>query len=81
MSYDPSNPNCQACKAIQKCIERAKNLHTEVVKTFKNGGVVEAYTNIDKTTDDYRRIEKTAMSFAKEGKKVVITCQACLVVC
>ena len=73
LSYDPSNPNCQACKAIQKCIERAKNLHTEVVKTFKNGGVVEAYTNIDKTTDDYRRIEKTAMSFAKEGKKVVIT--------
>ena len=73
LSYDPNNPNCQACKAIQKCIERAKSLHKEVVKTFKNGGSVEAYANIDKTTDDYKRIEKAAKSFAREGKTVVIT--------
>ena len=73
LSYDSSNPNCQACKAVQKCIERAKSLHTEVVKTFKNGGLVEAYANIDKTTDDYKRIEKAAMEFARKGETVVIT--------
>lgn len=73
LSYNPNNPNCQACKAIQKCIERAKILHTEVVKTFKNGGSVEAYANIDKTTDDYKRIEKAAMEFARKGDIVVIT--------
>ena len=73
LAFNADNPNCQACKAIQKCMERAKSLHTEVVKTFKNGGVVEAYANIDKTTDDYKRIEKAAMGFARKGETVVIT--------
>jgi len=73
LSYDPKNPNCQACKAIQKCIDRAPLLAKVTVKEYKNGGKVEAYSIIDKTTDDYKRIEKAASKFAREGKVVVIT--------
>lgn len=73
LSYDPNNETCKACKAIGKCLERTNFLVKEIVKTYKNGGKVESYKIIDKTTEDYKRIEKVALEFAKNGKNVVIT--------
>ncbi len=54
-------------------MERAQKLTKETVKEYKNGGKLETYAIIDKSTDDYKRIEKTAMDFAKRGEQVVIT--------
>lgn len=73
LSYDSNNEKCQACRAIKKCMERAQKLTKETVKEYKNGGKLETYAIIDKSTDDYKRIEKTAMDFAKRGEQVVIT--------
>lgn len=73
LSYDPNSPACQACKAIAKCLERAPQLRPETVKTYKNGGQIDVYKNIDRDTDDYKRIYASADYFAKQGKKVTLT--------
>ena len=73
LSYDPNAPACQACKAIKKCLERAPMLVPETVKTYKNGGQIDVYKNIDRNTDDYKRIYTSAEYFAKQGKKVTLT--------
>ena len=48
-------------------------LFKETVVEYKNGGKIETYGIIDKTTDDYKRIENTAIDFAERGEQVVIT--------
>ena len=73
LAYNPNSEKCRACKVIQKCYERAPLLVKETVKTFENGGSLETYSIIDKTTDDYKRIEEAAMYFASLGKTVIIT--------
>ena len=73
LAYNPNSEKCQACKSIQKCYERAPLLVKETVKTFENGGRLETYGIINKTTDDYKRIEEAAMYFASLGKTVTIT--------
>ena len=40
--------------------------------TFPNGGRVEVYNAIDRTTEDFRRILSCAKHFAKQGKHVVM---------
>lgn len=45
----------------------------ETVKTYKNGGQIDVYKNIDRNTDDYKRIYTSAEYFAKQGKKVTLT--------
>ena len=73
LAYNPNSEKCRACKVIQKCYERAPLLVKETVRTFENGGSLETYSIIDKTTDDYKRIEEAAMHFASLGKTVIIT--------
>lgn len=73
LSYDQNNAQCRACKAIEKCLERAQFLTKTTLKTYKNGGTVETYNNIDRKTDDFKRIEAAALHFAKQGGKVIIT--------
>ncbi len=45
----------------------------ETVRTYKNGGRIDVYKNIDRSTDDYKRIYDSADYFAKQGKKVTLT--------
>lgn len=44
----------------------------ETVKIYKNGGQIDVYKNIDRNTDDYKRIYDSADYFAKQGKKVTL---------
>ena len=48
------------------------DLTTEVVASFPNGGRVEVYNAIDRTTGDYQRILSCARYFAQQGKQVVM---------
>lgn len=48
------------------------DLATEVMATFPNGGRVVVYKDIDRTTEDFRRILCCAKHFAKQGKHVVM---------
>lgn len=73
LAYNPNSEKCRACKIIQKCYDRASLLVKETVKIFDNGGKLETYAIIDKTTDDYKRIEEAALYFASQGKNVTIT--------
>ena len=68
---DLNNPMCQACKILDKCMNRVITKST--VKTYENGGKIEVYNNINKETDDYKRILSAATFFAEQGKQVIIT--------
>lgn len=56
-----------------KTNRRVMDLSTEVLTTFPNGGVVVVFNCIDRTTADFARIFSSAMFFAKQGKRVVLT--------
>ena len=74
LAYNPNSVWCQACKAIAKCKKRNfHNTDKTVVKRYPNGGIVERHSEIDTSTDDYKRIEATAKFFAKQGKHVLMT--------
>lgn len=73
LAYDPNNEKCRVCRAVTSCLERTKQLRKETIKSYDNGGKLEVYSNIDRDTDDYKRIESAADYFAKQGKTVVIT--------
>ena len=46
---------------------------TIILKEFENGGRIEVYQQIDKTTSDFKKIYACCYYFAKQGKKVLIT--------
>ena len=72
LGYKPDNPMCQACGAIQKCLHDEVLRQKFVLERFDNGGVIESFPIIDKSTKDYSRIHSTAVAFAKEGHHVII---------
>ncbi|MBQ1408482.1 MAG: minor capsid protein [Bacteroidales bacterium] len=73
LGYQPDNPQCQACGAIQKCLRDEVHRRKFVLERFDSGGVIESYPIIDTTTGDYKRIHATAQHFAKQGSHVIIT--------
>lgn len=72
LGYNPDNPMCQACRAIQKCLQDESQRRKYVLEKFDNGGIIESYPIIDKSTKDYNRIHSTAVFFAKDGHYVII---------
>ena len=50
-----------------------KELQTEGLKKYKNGGRIEVYKTVDRTVNDFDKKFDSCNYFAKQGKKTVMT--------
>ncbi len=73
LSYDPNNPQCQACRAINRCLEQESARQSFILKQYENGGSIKSYPIIKTNSEDYRRILAVAEHFASQGSSVSIT--------
>lgn len=72
LAYDPSNPKCQTCRVLTRCLDDKVYERKFTLQSFSSGGIIESYPSVPTDTDDYKRILATATHFAEQGSHVVL---------
>lgn len=88
LAWDPNNPSCQACKAIEVCVNGKlgskgfsveekiaiyqKPINQQFVQEIFGEGAIKEHILMCKTDQDYPKVRSVAEAFATEGHTAVL---------